>query len=40
MWLGDLAAQVQPLLNAGLRIAQEHLSWDYLSKTAQFYAEP
>jgi hypothetical protein len=39
VWLGDLAAQVQPLLNAGLRIAQEHLGGDYLSKTAQFYAE-
>jgi hypothetical protein len=31
-WLGDLAAQVEPVLNVGLRIAQEHLGWDYLSK--------
>jgi hypothetical protein len=31
VWQGDLAARVQPLLNAGSRIAQEHLSWEYLS---------
>jgi hypothetical protein len=35
-WLGDQAARVQSLLNGGLRIAQEHLGWDYLSKQLDF----
>lgn len=32
-WLGDFAARTQTLMNAGLRIAQEHLGWDYLSRS-------
>ena len=31
VWLGDIAAQVQPVLDAGLRMAQEHLGWKCLS---------
>ena len=34
-WLGDAAVKAKAVIEAGLRIAQEHLGWEYLSQQSQ-----